>query len=200
MNDKDFTLSEQFSHIFRLLFKERLHRCKKGGGKPDAWRKRLLGMIQMHSGMTLKKLCGMLNRRMPAGEELLLGLEKKGYVVMKPIDGSNDRIVELTELGQKEAAAYPDLKDVFDVLSGDEKEVMSGFLSRITEELKKNSGTDGDSGHDSNEEWFADFRRMCGIAGVDRMRNLHEYFRFRKGPHDDPYLCGAFRGCNFWNE
>jgi Mn-dependent DtxR family transcriptional regulator len=53
--------------------------------------------------MTLEKLSGMLNPRIPAGEELLLGLEKKGYIEMKPIDGSDDRMVELTELGRKEA-------------------------------------------------------------------------------------------------
>ncbi|GEM_PF-3409278 len=203
MNNKDFTLAEQFSHITRLLFKERLRSFKTSGG-PDAWRKRLLGLVKAHPGMTLKKLSGMLNHRMPAGEELLLGLEKKGYVAMKPVDGSEDKVLELTELGQKEAAEYPDLNGVFDVLSDEEKAAMSGFLTRITEELKKKAGTDENSGADPDEEWFAGIHGMCGIAGFNHMRKLHEYFLSRKGPRGrfwgGPDSHGAFGGCNFWNE
>ena len=203
MNNKDLNLAEQFSHITRLFLKERLCSFKASGG-PDAWRKRLLGLIKAHPGMTAKKLTKLINHHMPAGEELLLGLEQKGYVAMKPVDGAIDKTVELTELGRKEAAEYPDASDVLSVLSDEEKAAMSGFLTRVTDELEKKAGKDGDCGSHPEEEWFAGFRGMCGIAGFDRMRKLHEYFMSRKGPHGhfsgNTDFHNAFGGCNFWDE
>jgi hypothetical protein len=48
MNNKNSALAEQFSYMIRLLFKERIRSFKASGGKPDAWRKRLLGLIKAH--------------------------------------------------------------------------------------------------------------------------------------------------------
>ncbi|MGE4354692.1 MAG: hypothetical protein AB7D36_11490 [Oscillospiraceae bacterium] len=49
----------------------------------------------------------------------------------------------------------------------DEKAVISGFLTRIINELKKRAGTDEAPGVDRNAEWLAEIRDMCGITGFD---------------------------------
>lgn len=196
MNNKDLTLNEQFARITRLLFRERLRSVQTGG--TDDWRKRLLGLIKAHPGTTLKELSEMLNRRMTMGEELLLGLEKKGYVAMKPVDGSDDKIVELTELGLKEAAEYQGLGDALTVLNDDEKDILGGFLTRMIDALQKKDRANENPGSDLEEEWLAGFRDMGGPNAFQHMRKLHELFLLRKGPHGRyPYGCDprtAFRG------
>ncbi len=179
MNDKDFALNEQFSRVTRLLLKERLRSFQASG--PDGWRKRLLMLIKAHPEMTMKEQIEMLGRRMPAGEELLLGLEQKGYIAIKPIDSSDDKAVELTELGLKEVAECQSLSDVWDVLNDDEKTVLSDFLARMIDELQKKAGSGEDPDFDRNEEWVARLRGMCGHDGFNRMRKLHEHFM--KGPY-----------------
>lgn len=181
MNDKDFALNEQFSRMSHLLLKERLRSFQASG--PDGWRKRLLALIKAHPEMTMKELIEILSRRMPAGEELLLGLEQKGYIAIKPIDSSDDKAVELTELGLKEVAEYQSLSDVWSVLSDDEKTALGGFLARMIDELQKKAGSEEDSDFDRNEEWVARLRGMCDHDGFNRMRKLHEHFMSRKGPH-----------------
>ncbi len=80
---------------------------------------------------------------------------------------------------------------------------MSGFLTRMTDELKKKAGPEGDFGSGQDEEWFASLRGMCGVIGFNRMRKLHELFLSRKGPHGrfsgGPDFHNAC-GCNFWDE
>lgn len=177
MNDKDFALNEQFSRVTRLLLKERLRSFQASG--PDGWRNSLLALIKAHPEMLMKELIEMLGRCMPAGEELLLGLEQKGYISLKSIDGSDDKAVELTELGLKEVAECQNLSDAWDVLSDDEKTVLSGFLARMIDELQKKAGSD--EGFDRDEEWVARLRGMCGHDGFNRMRKLHEHFM--RGPY-----------------
>lgn len=175
MENKNFTLTEQFARTGRLLLREGIRGFREGTNEPDAWRKRLLGLIKAKPDLTAEALVKLINHRMSAGEEVLLGLEKKGYVVLKPIEGSDDKAVELTELGHKEAA-LPDLDSAFSVLTEEEQLAMSGYLARVITELEKKSGPDDDDwgfGH----ERFAHLRGMMGAMGPARMWKLHEAFR-----------------------
>ncbi|MEL7602746.1 MAG: hypothetical protein AAGU77_06275 [Bacillota bacterium] len=189
MNDREFEnnreltaesgLTEQFARLAYLLRRERLRGFLEGG-REDAWRKRLLHMIHMHAGIKAKELTALLSRRMPAAEELLLGLEQKGYIAYKPVEGSEDKVVELTDLGKREAAEYMEFGGAFDVLSDDEKAALTGYLARINAELQKKAGADGDA-----DDFPPDFWGMPGGAGHDRMHKLHEFFLRRmdkRGP------------------
>ncbi len=172
MKNNDINLTEQFGRAARLLMRQRLRDAKEDSGKPDAWRKRLLGLIKARPGIMDKALVKLLNRRMDAGEELLLGLEKKGYVVLKPAEGSDGKAVELTEKGEKEAADYMDPGAAFNVLSDEEQAAMSGYLSRVIEALEKETGVKGDE----MDEGFMGLRGMLGAFGPGGMRKLHRHF------------------------
>lgn len=190
MNDKELEnkelttesdLTEQFGRLLYLLRRERL-RGFMGGTREDAWRKRLLHMIGMHPGIQAKDLIALLSRRMPAAEELLLGLEQKGYIVHKPVEGAKDTVVELTDLGKQEAAEYMNLGGALDALSDEEKTAMSGYLSRINAQLQKKAGTDGDA-----DDFPADFWGMPDAAGHERMHKLHEFFLRRMADKRGPF-------------
>ena len=189
-NSKDLTaqagLTEQFARLMHFLRREKM-RSFLDGDREDAWRKRLLHMIKMHPGMEAAELTAQLGRRMPAAEEVLLGLAHKGYIVYEA--GSSEKVVELTDLGKKEAAEFMELDGAFDVLSEDEKATMAGYLARMNAELQKKAGPIGEA-----DDIFPGFSGMQDGAGFDRMRKLHEFFMRKmekRGPHGgfDP-RCG----------
>ena len=180
MENKDLNLSEQFARATRLLMRERLRSFKESGGT-DAWRKRLLGYIKTHPGATEKELIKLLERRMSGAEELLLGLEKKGYIVTKGT--GNGKTVELTEMGAKEAADYPGIGEAFQVLDDAEKAAFGDYLGRVIAELEKKAGK-GDDWEDLPGFWG------MGGSGLDHMRRLHEFFRGK----DSHGGCGPWDG------
>ena len=189
MENKEYTLAEQFARTARLLLKQRMEEFREGGDVPDAWRKRLLGLIKARPGITEKELVKLLGHRMNAGEELLLGLERKGYVVLKPVEGKDGKTVELTELGLKEAAEAPDFGAAFDVLSAEEKAAMHSYLGRVAQELEKKAGS-GDEGWGFDREHFMNLRGMLGAIGPEHMWKLHQAFRSGRDPRG---------GCGFWD-
>jgi DNA-binding MarR family transcriptional regulator len=179
-------LTDQFARLAHFLRREKM-RSFLDGDREDAWRKRLLHMIKMHPGMKAAELTAQLSGRMPAAEEVLLGLAHKGYIIFEA--GSSEKTVELTDLGKKEAAEFIELGGAFDVLSEEEKTTMAGYLARINAELQKKAGSDGEV-----DDMFPGFGGMQDGAGFDRMRKLHEFFMRRmekRGPHGgfDP-RCG----------
>ena len=181
-NGKELTaeagLTEQFARLAYYLRREKM-RSFLDGDREDAWRKRLLHMIKMHPGMKAAELTAQLGRRMPAAEEVLLGLAHKGYIIFET--GSSEKTVELTDLGKKEAAEFMELGGAFDVLSEEEKTAMAGYLARVNAELQKNAGPDSEA-----DDMFPGFSGMQDGAGVDRMRKLHEFFMHKmekRGPH-----------------
>lgn len=200
MNDKEFEnkelttesgLPEQFARLLYLIRRERLRGFMEGGHE-NAWRKRLLHMIGMHTGVKAKVLTDLLSRRTPAAEELLLGLEQKGYIVYKSAEGSDDKVVELTELGKKEAAEFMELGGAFDVLSEEEKAAMGGYLARINAQLQKKAGADGDPGDFPPEFWG-----MPDAAGHDRMHKMHEFFLRRMMDKRGPFGGGFDPRCGW---
>ena len=189
-NGKDLAaeagLTEQFARLTYFLRREKM-RSFLNDDRENAWRKRLLHMIKMHPGMKAAELTAQLGLRMPAAEEVLLGLGHKGYIVYEA--GSSEKVVELTDLGKKEAAEFMELGGAFDVLSEEEKTTMTGYLARINAELQKKAGA-----NDEADDIFPGFWGMQDGAGVDRMRKLHEFFMRKmekRGPHGgfDP-RCG----------
>jgi DNA-binding MarR family transcriptional regulator len=172
MENKELNLTEQFGRLMRLMMKKRLRGAKESMGKPDAWREMLLGMIKAHPGITEKELIKRIECRMHAGEELLLGLEKKGYIAFIPAQGSDDRTVALTMLGEKTAADHAGMGAAFGVLSEEEQALMQGFMARILAELEK-----GEKGDEAFDVPFMGW----GMGGPERLRHLRAFFGGRGG-------------------
>jgi DNA-binding MarR family transcriptional regulator len=181
MTNEELTLSEQFMKMGRLLMSSRLRHLDDGAA-PELWRKRLLGLIKAQPGLTAAKLTELLRRRTPAGEEVLLGLEKKGYIELASGDGPGERVVTLTELGQKEAAGYPAFDEAFDVLGEDEQATMRASLSRVLDELERQAAEEDGDGRGPEDGWFPGFPPVGGSAGLARMRKMHALWASRKGP------------------
>ena len=169
MSNQDFNLSEQFFRVVHLLLKERFSGIRETVCDPDAWRKRLLGLIKANPDITRKELIKLLNRRTHTGDELLQGLEKKRYFVFEPINGSDDETFRLTELGLKEADAGPNFAMAFDVLDSDEKKALSACLERVIKELEKKVEPGGGADRDSEN--------MMDCMGPGRMAGFGWNFR-----------------------
>ena len=199
-NDK-LTLNEQFLKLGHLVMKTRLRQIDDSP-EPDFWRKRLLGLIKTHPGLTMSELTELLGRRIPAGEELLFGLEKKGYIEVTAKDGAVEKIVALTELGQKEAAGFPAFDEAFSVLSEDEQATMRAYLSRVIDELERKAADESADDNCPTDGWFSGPMHMGGLAAWARMRGMHAMFRSGKEPDrrcPDGFCPGGTFGGFLWD-
>lgn len=188
----EMTLREQLITLSHLMVKERMAsggHPEEGMGK-DAWRGRLLMMIQAKPGVTMQELMRMGGRRMPMTEELLLGLAKKGYLTLTPMEGNTDQTVQLTELGQKEAGATAPGASALDALTPEEQQTLSGYLSRMTDALREKMD-DGDMPDLPEMEgmWMGGAFGGMGRGGMPFSRP----FMDRHGPRDG-WEMGCTRG------
>ena len=166
MNEKKRNLSSQFAALTWLMHKyhQRGHHKLFGPGVlPHRGQGRVIKLLKIHPKINQKDLSYLLDIRPQSLGELLSKLEKNGYILRTPSE--NDKramIIELTEKGMElpdEAESDFDFSSVFDCLNDEEKNILSGYLERITEALKenmKNEAPDPDFRENVFNRFFSD--------------------------------------------
>lgn len=156
MNENnDMNLAGQFLRASMLMHRYH-HRGRKDavrGGDIHRGQGRVLALLKMKPGITQKELSYLLDIRSQSMGELLAKLEKNGYITRAQSE-EDKRVmnITLTEAGIKAAEQAADMqKDsdkIFDFLSDEEKEQLSGLLAKIISELQKQPGGEGMPGFD----------------------------------------------------
>jgi DNA-binding MarR family transcriptional regulator len=124
---------------------------------------RLLAALKLKDNISTRDLAAVLGMSTASLNELIGKMVKAGYVTREqsPDDG-RVMLVALTDAGRAvEQAESPDGTDIFECLTDEEKETLSGYLDRIIAALSERMGLDPE--HDG----FA-------LAMEERMRLLEE--------------------------
>ncbi len=167
MDYNNLALHEQCARIARLLMQERLAHHPENSDL-NAGRHRLLALTAAYPGVTENDLVSLLAHRTPAARDVLAGVEAKGYLTLRAKKGSDERIVELTEAGQSEAALGSTLPDAFAVLSDEERKAVSDCMARVLNELERTVPTGGRSGQGIPWARLTALHGPWGVAFTDR--------------------------------
>ena len=163
MEEKKINLSGQFAALTWLMHKyhQRGHHKLFGSGVlPHRGQGRVIKLLKIHPKINQKDLSYLLDIRPQSLGELLSKLEKSGYILRTPSEtDKRAMIIELTEKGMNlpdETESDFDFSSVFDCLNDEEKNILSGYLERITEAVKENIKNET-PGPDSRENVFDRF-------------------------------------------
>jgi DNA-binding MarR family transcriptional regulator len=128
---------------------------------------RILALLKMHDGVSVKDLSYLLGVGVSTISELLSKLEKNGYIAREQSDSDKRMtIIKLTEKGKNEEQTDTSEKsDLFSVLNETEQAAFGKMLDKIIDGLEKKLGYDGEEAAAQMHEE----RR--------RMREMMEHFR-----------------------
>lgn len=150
MSDKDNLLMKKFGQVLWQMHSY-TRRSFKGGDptcNPHQGQGRVLAILKLQPEISQKDLAYLLGMRPQSLGELLAKLEKSGYITREPSE--EDRrvmIVRLTDAGRAAAEGQTDAQPVtaglFDCLSEEEQDTLSGYLDRILDSLDRKSGDEG---------------------------------------------------------
>lgn len=138
MNDKNRNLIEQFMRLHGLLIRQ-FHQSHRMAHTPYSGQGRVLKFLKLKPEFPQKELAELLGMRPQSLGELLMKLEKNGYVTRAPSEA--DRrvvIVRLTEQGMQateEAGQKKEDEDLFGCLSDEEQAQLGGYLERMIASL-----------------------------------------------------------------
>lgn len=167
-------LSMKFMHLMWLANARRARSFRGRGPLADRTRGqgRLLAALKLKDGIPTKDLAAVLGMSTASLNELIGKMAKAGYVTREqsPDDG-RVMLVALTDAGRTvEQGETPDDSDIFDCLTDEEKETLSGYLDRLIAALSERMGLDPE-------------RDGFGQAMDERMRLFEEMGAFdRRGP------------------
>ncbi len=167
INEKDFDLTEQFTRIQWLLHRYNLHNRLAYGpmGDPHRGQGRILKLLKLQPEISQKDLSYLLDMRPQSLGEILVKLERNGYITITPSESDKRvMIIKLTEEGEKLSNEKPDMDTPFNCLTEEEQNIFSEFLTRIAESLEKQLG------REKFEQGF-DFKNGFGPIDPRFMRN-----------------------------
>lgn len=139
MTDKTIELWEKLTQLQQLLHRRRFY--NRGPDRPTSdttrGQGRILAFLKLKDGIPTKDLSYLLNIRISSLNELLMKLEKNGYITREPSE-TDKRIllIRLTEKGRTEEQPEPDVSSVFNCLSPEEQETFGAYLDRIIAALE----------------------------------------------------------------
>ncbi|MCL2826714.1 MAG: MarR family transcriptional regulator [Eggerthellaceae bacterium] len=137
-------LYEKLTRLQWLLRRQRFHGRAHGGPEVDATRGqgRIIAVLKLRDGISTKDLAYMLDVAVSSLNELLGKLEKNGFVTREPSEQDKRvMLVKLTEKGrEKEQQEAPDLKDIFDCLTEEEKAAFGTYLDKVFAALSQKLG------------------------------------------------------------
>ena len=153
MNENETSLQEQLMRIGRLLRRYIGKRSyfRNPEANPYQGQGRVLRLLQMKPEISQKELSYLLDMRPQSLGELLMKLERSGYIT-RTTSEDDKRVMNicLTEEG-RDAADHVEEQagstELFDFLSEEDRSVLSDILDRIASELEKQIGED----HDDNK-------------------------------------------------
>ncbi|MDO3412158.1 MarR family transcriptional regulator [Saccharibacillus sp. CPCC 101409] len=158
--DQDESLARQFFHTMALM--HRYHhisrRDREHRGDPHRGQGRVLALLKLKPEITQKELTYLLNMRNQSLGELLVKLERSGFIERTPSE-SDRRVmnVKLTEAGLEAAnraeEQQQDNDRLFDFFTDEEQAELGGYLKRLIEELEKKLAEQGFTGRDPRAFW-----------------------------------------------
>lgn len=152
--DMNIKIVHQLHKVGRLQ-----RRTRKANRGMDATRGqgRVLALLGLKPEISQKDLTFLLGMRQQSVAELLMKLEEKGFIERE--QATEDRrqmLVKLTEAGREEAARIDTnpKASFLDCLEDDEKETLSGYLTRLIEALEEEVGDGEDDLYEMHRKHF----------------------------------------------
>ncbi len=165
--NKEPDLFGQFARVEWLLHRTHQHNHRIHGpmGDPHRGQGRVLALLKLKPVISQKDLGFLLDMRPQSVGELLLKLEKRGYITRTPSRDDRRTIsVTLTEDGAKAAAEPPESCDVFGCLSAEERAALNDFLSRVIARMEETLGRESFDPRGFGPRSGADIEAMIGRA------------------------------------
>lgn len=206
MNDNQKTLMEKLFRIVTLLHR---YNYKKRFGKapfgdPHRGQGRVLSILKLKSEISQRELAYILEMRSQSLGELLLKLEKNGYIIRTPSE-SDRRVmdIKLTDAGREAADKNEERQQsfdkLFDCLTEDEQSNFGAYLDRLIAELENHTNDDIISEFGSAFENFKELGKHF-IYDADLFTDKFRRYYDRRRGHDhfrDREQCGEDKcGCN----
>jgi DNA-binding MarR family transcriptional regulator len=146
MDNNNQDILEQLFHLQWRLRRRQMHHLREHGpmGAPYQGQGRILALLQLKPQISQKELSKILDIRSQSLGELLVKLERQGYITRTPSE-TDRRVMDirLTEAGKAAAEdeSAPDEPASFlDCLTAEEKANLSGYLGRMIQQLEQQSG------------------------------------------------------------
>ena len=158
---------------------------------------RILAVLKLRDGISTRDLSYLLGIRVSSLNELLMKMEKGGYVTREPSEQDKRiMLVKLTEKGRNEQQPKPfAFDDIFSCLSEDEQAAFGEYLDRIIDEIQANMSDD------ELHEKMDDIREKLGDIGAFFEEQGRDFFGWRghshgtrSGHRDDQHRHEDFRG------
>jgi len=141
---------------------------------------RILAVLKLRDGISTRDLSYLLGIRVSSLNELLMKMEKGGYVTREPSEQDKRiMLVRLTEKGRNEQQPKQfAFDDIFLCLSEEEQEAFGEYLDRIIDEIQKNIGDD------ELHEKMDDIRDKLGDIGAFFEEQGRDFFGWRGYSHN----------------
>ena len=188
-NEQD--LLEKFNQLTWLLRRGMIGHLRERGpmGAPYQGQGRILSLLKLTPEISQKELAHILNIRSQSLGELLVKLERSGYITRTPSEVDRRGMdIRLTESGKavSEKGVEPEHQEAFfDCLNEEEQTTLSDYLERLIKNLEEQQGEGGSDpfpgpgfrGRGPDNPFRrgrgrspADFRGLGGFLGGDRRR------------------------------
>lgn len=133
----DSTLCAKLLHLQWLMHRQRLRsfQCNPMAD-PTRGQGRILALLKLHDSISTRDLTYLLGIRVSSLNELLMKLEKGGYI--RRVPSEEDRritLVQLTEKGREKRQTIPKLS-LFDDFTEEERADFSRYLDRLIKTLE----------------------------------------------------------------
>lgn len=138
-------LMNKFTKISLLLRRNNQRRTIEALGDPCRGQSRVLSLLKAHPEISQKDLASMLDIRSQSLGELLMKLERNGYITRDPSDADRRSMrVRLTPEGAEAAnrleKSISGSAKLFDCLNSEEKAKLISHLDRLIDALEKETG------------------------------------------------------------
>jgi DNA-binding MarR family transcriptional regulator len=150
MNTNDLDLSEQLVRLAWLLQRYQMQNHRHHGpmGDPHRGQGRVLALLKLKPEISQKELSNILDMRPQSLGELLVKLERSGYITRTPSEadrrGMDIRLTEAGEAASAQNEQQADTEALFGCLNEEEQAALSDYLGRIILTFEQQFG-DGES-------------------------------------------------------
>lgn len=189
MKEIQAKISQQLQQLQMLMHRVSFHYFMGDGRTYNPYRGqgRILAILKMKPEISQKELTYLLDMSKQSLAELLVKLEKNGYITRNPSeDDKRVMTIKLTEEGRKAADEVDDntfeMTKIFDCLNDEELARFSEYLGRIIKRYEEQfPDEDFEQRHKTMEKFMSFHRRgFCGHGG-----HGNDFFRGGHGPHKD---------------
>ncbi|MBU3144866.1 MarR family winged helix-turn-helix transcriptional regulator [Clostridium sp. CF012] len=173
MNEMNNELYEKLSRLQWLRHKQHLRAHVEGSlmADPTRGQGRILAMLKMQDGISTKDLSYMLGIRISSLNELLLKMEKSGYIAREPSEADKRvMLVKLTPKGKNEQQQELNPGDIFTCLSEEEQKAFADYLDRIMVVIETEIGVEVDG--DERDWWTRGGRERMGDEMFEHLAHM----------------------------